>query len=166
MHSPNQITFPVYRLRQYHEIKTDGKVIYINTYKGSYILDNKNIEGKFVQRRRKITSRKVYPLYNPIMTHRLLILDKNPNKSYIDSTGALFAYKKTKFVPLCWYWIKDKKYIGNKIIITAEDIPCKFEVSSTHRNVQAKYIGLLHMEGGYILYNLLKEKRKNSRLKI
>jgi hypothetical protein len=165
--SLNSIRFPIYRIRKHSKMWNDNNVIHIDTFKGSYILDNRNLPGNFLNRRRSLKGKEAYPLYKPIMTHRQLILDKKHESGhYVDSTGGMFTYNRSRFVPLTYRDILNKEYVDNEIIITAKDLPCKFIVPNTHRNVMGKYLGVLELDGGYMLYNLLKDKRKNSRVKI
>jgi hypothetical protein len=129
-------------------------------------VDNKNLVGSYMQRRRNIKTGNVYPLYSPIVNHRQLVLDKNPTKTYIDMNGYIFKYVKSRFVPLKYYYICHKEFYNNSIIYSLTGLFCKFIVKSTESSIEAKYLGLLSIDGGYMIYDLAKNRKKNTRVKI
>lgn len=162
------IQFPLYRIRKYVTLDQSDNIIRIGTVKNSYIVDNKNLKGNFIQRRMALKRQnKVYPLYSPLMTYRDLILDrKHETNIYIDSNGILFKHQRSRLVPIKYYYIIEKFYTNNKMIVSPQTLFCKFELPVTDYNIAAQYIGLIHIDGGYLFYNLTKNNQKNTRIKI
>lgn len=161
------IQFPIYPIRQHFKIWEDSGITYINTFKNEYIIDNKNLSGNFVQRRRGIKQKPLYPLYNPLLTHRDLILDRHhKTKMYVDSSGKVFKYTREKFYPIKYHWIQDRAFVDNWMFLQLQTITPIIQVPLTSENVDHDYIGLIELDHGYIYYETSKFRKKNSRIKI
>ena len=159
------IEFPIFAITpSYKRIWDELNVKYIETESGTYMLDNMNLTGDTLgERRLKITTslryipRKAY--YN------ITQLIKSNNKTYIDNTGCVFTYKKTRMVPLKYYRVMDVVSTEEGCILLIKGINFKLRLNC---NVayDIKYIGLLTTPDGYILYETCEEKKKDTRRKI
>ena len=166
MKNVEEINYPIYKIRQYRKIIEEDNILKISTFKDDYIIDNKNLPGNFLERRLKIKLRnKLYPLYDPLLTHRDLVLARN-HKTFIDSNGVIFTYNREKFYPIKTYWIEEKNYEGNKVIIKPKNVFCYFELLYNDYNIAANYIRLINYQHGYIFYDVQINEPKNSKIKI
>ena len=100
------IVFPVYSLpKVYEKIWEKYNVTYMETIYGTYVLDNKNMDGDTVGKRRlQINNSQLYRprhvYYNiPQFLH-------SKTNVFMDSLGRVFKYKKTEMVPLKYHKIK------------------------------------------------------------
>lgn len=147
------IQFPVYGItNNYKKIWEEDKVLYIETNTGVYVLDNKNLVGSSVGKRRLLltfNSNKYIPRVT--ITNISQLVNCN-HKVFMDNNGSIFLYKKTKTVPL--------KYYSVKKIVRSEDGDCivtfnniDYPVRLTCREAyRLNCIGLLHTDIGYIIY--------------
>jgi hypothetical protein len=159
------LVFPVYTLpKNYKRIWEEYNVLYIETDSGTYILDNKNISGNTLgERRLKLKSegifipRKVYYTINQ-MIH-------STYKSFIDTEGKLFTWKKSKRVPLKYYKVSKVLKDESSCIIHFKDI--NFPQRVNCRIAYAiQYAGILHTDFGYLLYEYCEGKKKDTYRKI
>jgi len=161
----SDIEFPIFTITaSYKRIWDEFGVKYIETESGTYILDNKHMEGDTLGERRlriknglRYTPRKVY--YN------ITQLIKSNNKTYIDNTGSVFTYRKTRNVPLKYYRVMDVVHMDAGCILLIKNINFKLRVSCKDAYA-IKYIGLLCTDTGYILYDTSDEKKKDTTRKI
>lgn len=159
------ISFPIFSITEdYKRIWEDMNVLYIETYSGVYILDNKNIEGDTLGKRRiklnadnKYMPRRIY--------NTLAQMIRSNKKHFIDNTGTIFKYKKTEFVPLKYHKIKSINRYEGECLVEVKDIyfPQKLNCRLAH---SINYLGVLHTKFGYILYSFEEEFKKDTRRKI
>ena len=85
--------------------------------------------------------------------------------TFIDDTGKLFKWKKSKYVPLKFYKIKKIIKTENECIIIPEKINFSLKINCrlAHFNT---HIGLLHTDMGLILYELTDKCKKDTWRKI
>lgn len=161
----SDIEFPIFTITPtYKRIWDEFGVKYIETDSGTYILDNKNMKGDNLGERRlrikngsRYIPRKVY--------HSITQLIKSNNKTYIDNTGSVFTYRKTRNVPLRYYKVMDVVHREEGCILLIKNINFKLRVSCKDA-YDIKYIGLLNTDTGYILYDTSDEKKKDTTRKI
>ncbi len=159
------IEFPLYTITMnYKNIWEEFNILYIETPSGIYILDNKNLDGNTVGKRRlKINNSKKYMPRSTISTVAQLI--KSNNSTFIDNTGIVFKYKKTKLVPLKYYAAKEVIKLNDYCIVILKGID--YPIKTNCRDAYGiEYVGLLHTNMGYILYEFSDERRKDTRRKI
>jgi len=160
------LSYPVYKLRKYNSMEEVDKVLHIDTFFNSYILDNKNLKGDTLgQRRLRMNEATLYPLKNKINNPIGFIGQKDSSGTYIDNSGKIFKYKKTLFVPLTYHTITSVDYlegVGININVFGIDTP----IIVNKRYVSEEFVGLLYWLGGYIVYELTNEIKKNTRIKI
>ena len=161
----SDINFPVFTITaSYIKIWDEFNIKYIQTQSGTYILDNKNLSGDTLgERRLKITTglryipRKAY--YN------ITQLIKSKTKTYIDNTGCVFTYKKTRTVPLKYYKVMDVVSTEEGCILSFKNV--NFRLRTNCREAyEIIYIGLLITSMGYILYETCEEKKRDTTRKI
>lgn len=159
------IQFPIFSIaKSYKRVWEDMNVLYVETISGKYIIDNKNIDGDTLGKRRikmnattKYRPRKV--IYN---IHQLI---HSKDKFFVDNTGTFFKYEKTEFVPLKYHKVKDTTRLEDGCIISIEDIYFPQKVNC-RLAFSTEYLGVLHTKMGYILYSYNTEKLKDTRRKI
>jgi hypothetical protein len=159
------IEFPIFTITpSYKRIWDEFNITYIETESGTYILDNKNLEGNTLgERRLKIKTglryipRKAY--YN------ITQLIKSKTMTYIDNTGCVFTYRKTRNVPLRYYKVKDVVSTEEGCILSFKDINFKLRISCGEA-YSFNYIGLLDTDMGYILYDTSDLKKRDTYRKI
>ncbi len=172
----SKISFPVYKLGREAPIEEEGVSFYLKIYETDtvrkflpLIIDDKNIEGATLARRRlllKSKEIKLYTLSKAIFFIADLIKLTIGTSYYIDSTGKIFEYKKTTTVPLIFK--KIKKVIPIKTggaTIEVEGIASRYKTLFLP-NLECKYAGLLKIGKGYILYGLYETKLPDTRRKI
>ncbi len=161
----SDIVFPVYTVTDsYKKIWEDTNVTYIQTQSGIYVLDNKNIDGDTLGKRRLKISNS--DLYKPRKSfYSLSQLIKSKHKTFIDSTGSVFSWKKTTTVPLKYHKVIEVYHDDEYCILHLKNIefPQKVVCSIAY---EIKYVGVLHTKEGYILYSYNTEYEKDTWRKI
>jgi hypothetical protein len=162
------IKFPIYSItKSYKRIWTEMNVTFIETYSGVYVLDNKNIDGDTVGKRRLRIKNDIYKLYVPRkVLYSVPHLIRSNESIFMDTMGTVFKYKKTETAKLVYYKVDG--------VIEAEDGECILHVhkidwsyKTNCRNAYSIiYIGLLHSKYGYIPYDFSETKGKDSWRKI
>lgn len=161
----SDINFPIFTITPtYKKIWDEFNIKYIQTESGTYILDNKNLEGNTLgERRLKIKTglryipRKAY--------YSITQLIKSKTKTYIDNTGCVFTYKKTRIVPLKYFRVMDVVSTEKECILSFKNVNFKLRISCNEA-YDIKYIGLLLTDNGYILYETSEIKKKDTTRKI
>ena len=103
----DKITFPVFPLISSNYVVADGLV----TIDG-LLVDDHNMEGESLGRRRLMTPyENLFPLKRSVNT--LVGLIKRSKSFYIDSTGLIFTYEKTKWVRLKYRKIAKNGFLRN-----------------------------------------------------
>lgn len=167
------IVFPVYYLGRNEPMQDSGLSFYIYvvdedssapklTYK---MLDDKNIDKNSLSLRRLDMLKNGASLYKLsraiFFIGDLLKMTKGPTW-YIDSSGTIFEYKKTKRVPLIFKKVsKILPMPKGGAVIEAEGIPYRFK-SLFVPKLEQKWVGLLKINHGYILYGLYNKLLKNT----
>lgn len=159
------IKFPVYSLpKSYEKLWTKYNVTYLETIHDTYVLDNKNMPGDTLGKRRAhINNSK---LYNPRHVYQNIsqFLHSKTNV-FIDTLGRVFKYKKTNMVPLKYHKIKDIHRLESGECELELDV--NFPIKVTCRVAYSIIcVGLLHTKWGYILYSLEEEMQNDTRRKI
>lgn len=159
------IVFPVYTLpKVYERIWEDFNVTYIETVYGIYVLDNKNMDGDTVGKRRlHINNSKLYrPRHVYYNISQFL---KSKTNIFMDSLGRVFKYKKTHIVPLKYHKIKSiyRLESGECYIELDINFPIKVNCRLAY---SMGYVGVLHTKWGYILYSFSEYEMKNTKRKI
>jgi len=162
------IQFPIYSITKiYKRVWIEMNVTYIETESGIYVLDNKNVQGDTLGKRRLKIKNDVYTLYKPRKVfYNMSQLLNGKESIFIDTIGVVFKYKKTKMVPL--------KYHKVESITEAEDGECILEIPKLNYSYKTacryaygiNFIGLLHTKYGYIPYEFCEHMKADTRRKI
>lgn len=160
----NDITFPVYAIKQYREIWEEHKIVYITTAQGTTrVLDNKNLPGSFGLRRARMNKKLLYKL-KALPSIKSLIKEKSLTHLYIDHTGELFEYRKTKYCPLvCRKVLERKQKDGVGYIITIEGVNTPVVQPAVLHDPFIKYAAVLETPMGQIVYDFRREPFKDTR---
>ena len=167
-----EICWPVYSLGSINPQEENGVLFirYIEEDKlVTKIIDDKSIEGGSLAKRRLILS------FNPsIHLFKIkyslfflgdLIKMSKTSRWFIDSSGELFKYKKSRMAPLiCKKITRVMKGLGNSFI-EVEGRVQRFPILF-HPKPEEKYAGLLKINNGYQLYGIYKEPFDNTVRKI
>lgn len=106
---------------------------------------------------------KVYPLRKAIWSFKDLLASKQLH--FIDYRGKIYNYTKSVFHPLVYRKILSRKYTNTTTIFKVKGIPSFFEISGK-LNLQAEYAGIISIDRGYLLYEVTKDKLKDTKKKI
>ena len=148
------IQFPIYSVTKFYKrIWTEMNVLYIETDSGIYILDNKNINGDTVGKRRLRIKNDIYSLYRPRkVVYDITHLIKSKDSIFMDTNGVVFKYKKSEYCTLNYHKVHNViEAVDGECIL---DIPkINYSYKTNCRNAYAAiYVGLLTSKYGYILY--------------
>lgn len=160
----NEIDFPVYKLGDEKPSVEDGVIYY---YFGKLeIIDDLSLEGENLGlRRARISDKDKFKLKMAIFYVADLIKLSSPRTWFIDSSGKLFQYKKSKSV----------KLVSKKIIKVIKCVGyCLIEVQGVlHRfktlyppSENQKYASLLVLNRSYLLYGFSNEEHATTWRKI
>lgn len=160
------LNFPIYVVRKYHRIFTEGKYKIIQTAKTRYVFDYVDYtESNYYSRRVMLLAEnlpyKLYPI-NKRITRIGQVLDSKA-RLFVDVTGKLINYTPTRFVPVVCKriiktWTTPKGYFAIKL----EGVTTTFIVDSGGYS----YAQVIKTNKGYILFDVLYNKVKNTRKKI
>ena len=161
----NQINFPVYKLGKSAPVVHDGIAFYMHVKDRDdgpplevYLLvDDKNLSGNSLALRRLQLQKQGVRLYR--LTKAVFFIADMLKLSvgatwFIDSSGTIFEYKKSRSVKLVFK--KIKKVIPIKTggaLIEVEGLEHRFKTLFMPR-LEERYAGLLKINPGYILYGL------------
>ena len=166
----HDLSFPVYKLGAYLEIETNALgLTYITTHLKRYVLDDTNMKDMDYPLRRMRLKREgytLYPLKKMIKTFSGII-GYPSNTKFIDMNGNLFNYVKgNRFYRLTCHKITKRVFDPERgSILYADGINCPIlHEGRVHLVIQ--YMGLLEVDGGYLLYNLLAVPFSPTRRKI
>lgn len=159
------IYFPIYGItNDYIKTWTEYNVTFVKTHSGTYILDNKNMLGETLGVRRAKIAKNKYIFRAVVFNVTQLI--KSKYKTFMDTTGAIFKYKKDTFVPLKYYKVASVEELG--------DTGCVLKFRGINYPIKVNYrlaysiqcIGILHTSLGYILYEYSDKLKADTRRKI
>jgi hypothetical protein len=170
----SQVSFPIWRLRKFQEIKTNvfglTKVRYIK--KGWVIVDDKRIDAESLAERRlqlifKGLKDELCPLTEKIDLFKDMV--KYPSGTvFIDAKGFIFVYNKSsrlntvESLPIVKY-----AEIEGYIVFKVKGIPdFPFIIPSKTKDLGTKYASIMHTQYGPILYDITKDCHATFRRKI
>jgi hypothetical protein len=116
--------FPVYPIPNAGKIvQDDGRLIYEVKSGNQYIIDDPRLSGSFGTRRMS-TEGVLLPLKKSIPTLGNLILYSSIYKTFIDSNGKLFKYRKAAFYTVIIRPITKKVPYRSGTVLLVQDIHC------------------------------------------
>ena len=156
----NKITFPVFPLISSNYIVADGLV----TIDG-LLVDDRNMEGESLGRRRLMTPyENLFPLKRSV--NNLVGIIKRSKSFYIDSTGLIFAYEKTKWVRLKYRKIAKIVPKDKASLLFIHRWKSSFIIPRPPPD-EVRYVGILHLhEEPWLLYDYATTQLKDTRRKI
>ena len=171
----NQVSFPVYKLKDTPPSK-EGDVLFYATQskKGTrvHIVDDTSLPGTFGIRRVRLAQLELegklelFKIKCALIFLADLIKMSKGSMYFIDATGKVFKYTKTRTVPLVYKKITNIiKSIGNTII-EVEGVAGRFSCLYPPLDTQ-RYAALLRESSkGYLLYGFSEIKQKDTHRKI
>ena len=167
-----EICWPVYKLGNTRPLTEDGVVFYHHDSKTGpviEIVDDTSIKGpSLAVRRMKLGlggNVKLYKIKFALFYIADLIKLAKPNVWFIDSTGKVFQYTKSKFVPLVFKKVTNVIRDVSCYLIEVEGGQARYKVLYPPTSSQ-KYAGLLVLGKGYILYGFYEEAHDTTYRKI
>ena len=164
------LDFPLYKMGKVENIYTNAlghKMV--ETFRGLYVLDDLNSKEEDYFLRRIQLKRKGYDVYhlsNKIDTFSN-VFQYHSGTYFIDASGYVFKYKKgSKFYKIRCYKIDKKVFypaLGTLIFAQELTFPIYFS-GKLHNSI--KYMGVMDVDGGGLLYNLSELPFKEIRRKI
>lgn len=156
----DKITFPVFPLISSNYIVADGLV----TIDG-LLVDDRNMEGESLGRRRLMTPyENLFPLKRSV--NSLVGLIKRSKSFYIDSTGLIFTYEKTKWVRLRYRKIAKIVPKDRASLLFIHRWKPSFVIPRPPPD-EVRYVGILHLhEEPWLLYDYATTQLKDTRRKI
>lgn len=170
------IHFPVYRLLLKRPETENGRSTYSNTYMhidtaNEYthvkLIDDLNAPGDLLSKRRLYLEGKgehLYPLNTAIFFLHDFLKLAGGGRWFIDSSGKIFNYKKTKSVPLVFYKVTNiipSKTMGS--IIEVSELPSRYKTMINLNSPTGLYAGFLLAPGAPIFYGVFNQKYRNTR---
>lgn len=159
------MNFPLYPVRHYQEVFSEGIYKVIQTNISRYVLDL-NITGNYVDKRLAILADPhkpypIYPLRNGIAN--LEDLASSDKRIFIDSEGRVVKWKPTKFYDVvCLRVTNSFTNSKGKTVLEVDSIHTKFIVSTP----ATKFVQVIKFGNRYILYSTCNDKRQKSRKKL
>jgi hypothetical protein len=164
------IAFPVFYLGRQEPLQSEGLVFYsVKTVDDEgetdkvYIIDDKNLPGKSLSSRRlklRDMGVTVARLRKAIFFIADLLKLTKSKTWFIDTTGKVFSYSKTKRVPLVFKPIsKIIAMPAGGAIVEVDSMRYKMLFLP---NLQSKWAGILKIGASTILYGVYQEKLKDT----
>jgi hypothetical protein len=156
----DKITFPVFRLESDNLEMADGIL-----WSDNRVLDDRNMPGATLGLRRLQTPFKdIVPLPWSIPT--VVNLIRNRGGSYIDSTGLVIYYEKTKMVKLAYYKIRKIQPQKTHSLVWVSNLNFPFTVPRPP-DAGLTWAGILHINDfPWLLYEFAEKKLKRTIRKI
>lgn len=169
----HDIHFPIYRLGSAKPVQHEGISFFLHVKDHDdkapedvyLIVDDKNIPGDSLARRRLQLAKLgvvLFKLSNAIFFIADMLKFTKGTTWFIDSSGFIFEYKKTKTVPLIFKKVSKLIPINTGgAIVEVEGMAHRFKILFMP-TVEQKYVGLLKLNKGYILYGLYDKLYNNT----
>lgn len=161
-----EFQLPVYIMRGYDRVFTEGDLSIVETPFDRYVLDNPSLPGNYAQRRlflfadSKNLPYKLYPLRKQIKYLSQMVASGKSN--FIDSTGKLFKWKKSKFYKIETARVLTCNRIFNgKYQIYVKNVPFPFILPEP-----ANYISYILVSGSPVVYGVYEEEPESPRLRV
>jgi len=164
----SKLKWPIYPLPDYYQLQQDLVGSYVINFKNNKLyVDPTSIEQPSLARRRLALSsnpeQKLLRLKNPLNSYVDMI--NSPHKRFIDSSGRIIRYQKSRTARLAYYKISSFEETTMGYVINVQGLHCKFFINRAPK-LHEKYAGILHVGRGFVLYSLEAEKHKDTFRKI
>lgn len=156
-----KVTYPAYPIKG--EVVEEDNVIYVSSRASRKyrILDDRNLEGNFIQRRLQIPDNEKYNLSDGVLS--LVDLAKVAKYRFIDSDGKIFTFPKKKMYNIVKRKIVSQKYVEHRNRIWYEGI--NFPVYSNSLRPDDEIGVFLVIGRGYVFY-AFGDIKQSKRIKI
>ncbi|MCP3899132.1 MAG: hypothetical protein GY707_05295 [Desulfobacteraceae bacterium] len=165
------IVWPIYYIGQHDEIYTEYNVTYLSNKERVFIIDNKNLSGDTIGKRRlKLRGEVLYKFKKTLFMFSELVDFTRPkkvaNRKFCDSRGNIFIYKKSKYVSLKCFPIHYVENFDTYKLIRVKGTLQSFKVPNNYYNPAYQYLSALYFGKYYALYDLSIEAMKNTWRKV
>lgn len=161
------IKFPVFKLRKYNKIRTNGLgQVFIESVYSTKMIDDLSVKSKSLYKRRlRIPKEERYKL-NKVLFNLSQMLREKKAQIYIDMAGKIFKYKKgTKLYNVICKKIISVDIRDGKYVLKIEGIDIPF-ILENENLFNIYYVQIMHTPYGPIIYNLLEEEVPSCKRKI
>lgn len=169
------ICWPIYAIGTDHIITEDTNVTYVEHSGKISILDNKNLAGDTLGKRRLLLDKK--ELYHTKRTLFMFaeLIDYTRDKitidrKFIDSKGLVFSYKKHSRRKLIWRRVRSIETFNTYTLLKVQGLRDIFEIPNNYwvsfKNRDDIYLGLLDFEKYYMIYDIDIVLRKDTWRKV
>ena len=155
-----QIAFPAFPLPSSNWEEQD-ELLYLD----NKLLDDKNMKGKTLGRRRLQTPfKELFPL-KAAVTDKIGLIKNNKN-IFIDNYGVPFIYEKTHSASLRYYKIRKVERKNSASVVWLKGINFPFKIPRPP-SVDTSWAGVLHLSGiPWMLYEYSEFKKSDTRRKV
>lgn len=164
------IKYPIFPIRSHDKLYKKDGIIYVDTHKNTWIVDNTNLKGNSLAMRRFRITKDLYPLKPAIFTLAQLLRYKSTTHIFIDKFGKLFRYTKTKRCKLEYKKVLSYKYDENTVAFIVEDVNhpiyADFKTLNLYKDMENLFLGLIWYNNSWIFYDISTEKKKKTWKKI
>lgn len=169
------IRWPIYAIGSNHITYEDMNVTYVEHSGIKSILDNKNLAGDTIGKRRlRIDKERLYHTKRTLFMFAELIeytrtktLD---DRKFVDSNGIIFNYTKKDNKKLIWRKVKSVESFNNYVILKVTGLVDSFELPLNYwkqfKKEEEIYLGLINFDKYYSIYDIDIEVRKDTWRKI
>lgn len=160
----SDIKYPIYPIRVGAKLIEDGPILRAITAKADYIIDNKLIDARSLDRRRLIMRGRglpVYPLFPSIQNFQEFLeyrTKASNSKIFIDLRGHVFKYTPTTFYKYSYHEIERVYHDPQGCLIKPKNINKLIYYKSYKEAVRSSFVEILNLSGGFIITNLFAEE--------
>lgn len=169
------IKWPIYAIGEDTKIHSEYNVTFATTYDKVTIIDNKNLEGDTLGRRRLNLDPDDLYRFNKTLFILPELVDytrtkKIKDRLFIDSSGVIFIYDKKETVKLIWRKTTNIEKFSSFVLLSVEGLCDKFEIPNNYWKMLIDandyYLGLLVFPSYYIVYDVSLEPKKDTWRKV
>lgn len=162
-----EFNLPLYALRQFEDIVTEGEYTVVVSRFDKYILDSPSLEGDFRMRRLRLAVTpkgnlpyKLYPLKAQLTM--LSHFARSKSKVFIDSNGNIFRRKKSRF-----FNIEVRRVVSGARLYNGK-FQCFAKGVSTAITLDhiPKWVSLIRYKNSYILFDVHEEMPTSPRMRV
>jgi len=169
------IRWPIYAIGSDHIVSEDMNVIYVEHNGALSILDNKNLSGDSIGKRRlRIAKEELYHLKRTLFMFSELVeytrTKTIENRKFVDSSGIVFNYSKKERKKLIWRKVRSIENYNNYVVLKVAGLLDTFELPTNYwkqfKDESEVYLGLIDFGRYYSIYDIDIVNRKDTWRKI
>lgn len=165
-----RIVFPIFPIKPSARIFEKNNIIYAETYRGTQIVDNRNLIPRTLgERRLRLIGEQLYHLRPAIYSIQELLYyyAKKHTKIFIDSVGIMYKCVPEKFYSIKYYKILRVLPIeGSGCLLSLEGISTTIPYPSYQEAIENNYAELIRYNLGYLIKDLTLEIGNRRRVKL